>query len=61
VRRAAKTVLRKRLEPLGGRGGVIVVDRYGDVCCVFTTESMPHGVVTHDTTVRTALFGNERL
>jgi beta-aspartyl-peptidase (threonine type) len=61
ARRAAKTVLRKRLEPLGGRGGVIVVDRYGDVCCVFTTESMPHGVVTHDTTVRTALFGNERL
>ena len=61
ARRAAKTVLRKRLEPLGGRGGVIVVDRYGDVCCSFTTESMPHGVVTHDSPARTALFANERL
>jgi beta-aspartyl-peptidase (threonine type) len=61
ARQAAKSVLRKRLEPLGGHGGVIVVDRYGDVCCSFTTESMPHGVVTHDTAVRTALFAGERL
>jgi L-asparaginase / beta-aspartyl-peptidase len=60
ARRAARTVLRKRLEPLGGRGGVIVVDRYGDVCSVFTTESMPHGVVTHETPARTALFPTER-
>jgi beta-aspartyl-peptidase (threonine type) len=60
-RRAANTVLRKRLEPLGGRGGVIVVDRYGDVCCSFTTDSMPHGVVTHDSSARTALLANERL
>ena len=61
ARRAVKTVMRKRLEPLGGHGGVIVVDRYGDVCCVFTTESMPHGVVTHDTAARTVLFATERL
>jgi beta-aspartyl-peptidase (threonine type) len=61
ARRAAKTVMRKRLEPLGGRGGVIVVDRYGELSCVFTTESMPHGIVTHDSAARTALFANERL
>jgi beta-aspartyl-peptidase (threonine type) len=61
ARGAAKSVLSKRLEPLGGYGGVIVVDRYGGVCCMFTTESMPHGVVTHDSAARTALVPNERL
>jgi beta-aspartyl-peptidase (threonine type) len=61
ARSAAKTVMRERLEPLGGHGGLIVVDRQGDVCCLFTTESMPHGVVTHDSAARVALFPDERL
>jgi beta-aspartyl-peptidase (threonine type) len=52
-RAAAGRVLRK-VAGLGGRGGVIVVDRGGTVCCAFNGGLMYRGVVTHERPVRTA-------
>ncbi|HEX5048424.1 MAG TPA: isoaspartyl peptidase/L-asparaginase, partial [Gammaproteobacteria bacterium] len=53
--KAAETVIGKRLAQIGGKGGVIVVGRDGGVACVFNTELMYRGYVTHDTPARTAI------
>lgn len=55
ARKAAETVIQRRLAQVGGKGGVIVVARDGAVACVFNTEIMYHGFVTHDTPARTAI------
>jgi len=61
VRSAARLAIRKKLEALGGRGGLIALDRRGELACVFNTDFMSRGVVTHDSPARTALFASERL
>ena len=53
--KAAKTVIERRLAQVGGKGGAIVVARDGTVTCVFNTELMYRGFVTHDTPARTAI------
>ncbi len=58
---AAAQVIEHRLAPLGGRGGVIVVDRRGRVACVFNTEIMYRGAVTHDTPPRVAVHAGEEV
>jgi beta-aspartyl-peptidase (threonine type) len=55
---AAAAVL-ERLGALGGQGGVIVVDRDGRVACVFNTDSMYRGAVSHDTAVQVAVRAHE--
>jgi beta-aspartyl-peptidase (threonine type) len=61
VRAAARLAIRKKLEPLGGSGGLIALDRRGEFACSFNTDFMSRGLVTHDTPARTALFAAERL
>jgi beta-aspartyl-peptidase (threonine type) len=53
--KAAETVIRQRLAQVGGKGGLIVVDRAGAVSCVFNTELMYRGFVTHETPATTAI------
>jgi beta-aspartyl-peptidase (threonine type) len=53
ARAAASKVLRK-IARLGGRGGAIVVDRRGAVACLFNTELMYRGSVTHSQPIRTS-------
>ena len=55
ARKAAETVIEHRLAQVGGKGGVIVAARDGVVACVFNTELMYRGFVTHDTPARTAI------
>jgi beta-aspartyl-peptidase (threonine type) len=55
ARKAAETVIGRRLAQLGGKGGLIVVDHAGAVSCVFNTELMYRGHVTHDSPARTAI------
>lgn len=45
---AVDIVIRERLAPLGGRGGIIVVDRNGHFGLALNTEVMPRGFVRHD-------------
>jgi beta-aspartyl-peptidase (threonine type) len=55
ARTAAHAVIERRLAQVGGKGGVIVAARDGAVTCVFNTELMYRGIVTHDTPARTAI------
>lgn len=58
---AAAQVIEHRVARLGGKGGAIVVDRRGRVSCVFNTELMYRGAVTHDTPARAAIHAGEEL
>jgi beta-aspartyl-peptidase (threonine type) len=53
--KAAKTVIERRLAEVGGKGGVIVAAHDGAVACVFNTELMYRGFVTHDSPARIAI------
>ena len=44
------------LAELGGRGGVVAVDRYGDLALPFSTEGMYRGFVRADGVIRTAIW-----
>ena len=48
VTQAARRVIHGRLADLGGRGGVIAVDRAGAIALEFNTECMYRGVQTAD-------------
>jgi beta-aspartyl-peptidase (threonine type) len=45
---AADAALRDAVEPLGGRGGLIALDRQGNVATPFNTEGMYRGVALED-------------
>lgn len=53
---AADTVIRRRLAGIGGKGGVIVVDRGGKVVFAFNTELMYRGSVTDANGLTVAIF-----
>jgi beta-aspartyl-peptidase (threonine type) len=53
---ATDEVLRKRIEPRGGQGGVIVLSPTGELVMDFTTEGMYRGYVTDDGTTRVAIY-----
>ncbi|HEX6998991.1 MAG TPA: isoaspartyl peptidase/L-asparaginase [Gammaproteobacteria bacterium] len=61
VRSAAVRVVSRRLARLGGKGGLIAVDRRGEIACVFNTGTMYRGAVTHDSDVRVALRRGKEL
>ena len=56
---ASRTVLFEQIKPLGGNGGVIVLNARGDVAFSFTTEGMYRGYVTEDGAKRVLIYGNE--
>jgi beta-aspartyl-peptidase (threonine type) len=45
---ASTDVLFKQIKPLGGEGGVIVLNARGEVAFTFTTEGMYRGYITED-------------
>jgi len=53
---AAETVIRERLGPLGGTGGVIAVDRDGAIACSFNTSLMHRGFVSDSMPARVAIW-----
>ncbi len=53
---ATDHVLRQRIKPLGGEGGVIVLSPNGELVMDFTTEGMYRGYVTADGTVQVMIY-----
>ncbi|MBI3876888.1 MAG: isoaspartyl peptidase/L-asparaginase [Verrucomicrobia bacterium] len=53
---AADLVVMKKLKELGGTGGVIALDRQGNVAMPFNTEGMFRGVIRADGTVEIAIY-----
>jgi beta-aspartyl-peptidase (threonine type) len=55
VEQAAETVLRDRVAPLGGEGGLIALDAAGNLAMPFTTAVMFRGCVVGGGAPRTAV------
>jgi beta-aspartyl-peptidase (threonine type) len=55
ARAATRHVIERRLARIGGRGGVIVVDRNGRIACAFNTDILYRGAVTSDQPATTAI------
>ena len=56
---AAKRTL-NMVKRLGGRGGLIVIDRSGTVAMPFVTEGMYRGIRRSNTSVRTGIHRDDR-
>ena len=56
---AAAEVVRKRLEALGGGGGIIAVDAAGRFVTEFNSRGMYRGWVTGDSAPEVRIFRNE--
>ena len=57
VREACQTVIEERIAPLGGHGGMIAVDKDGNVAVAFNTDGMYRGWIDHTRAKTTAIFG----
>lgn len=56
---AAEQVVKTKLEELGGKGGVIALDRKGNVAMTFNTSGMYRAYVTENGEVTVKLFGED--
>jgi beta-aspartyl-peptidase (threonine type) len=56
LEQAAQAVVMQVLPAIGGRGGLIAVDRQGNVSMPFNTEGMYRGVARVDEPLQTAIF-----
>ena len=59
VNEAATHVINTKLEAAGGTGGVIALDREGNVSMPFNTEGMYRGTITRSGVVVTGIYGDE--
>lgn len=57
VREAASAVIHGKLSEMGGSGGVIGLDRDGNVAMVFNTAGMFRGTVDHEGNIDVKMFG----
>jgi beta-aspartyl-peptidase (threonine type) len=48
LKRAAEDLVMKQLPALGGDGGLIAVDKTGNIAMPFCTEGMYRGYIRHD-------------
>ncbi|MFQ5675112.1 MAG: isoaspartyl peptidase/L-asparaginase family protein, partial [bacterium] len=53
---AAKTVIMKKLGDLGGTGGIIAIDKNGNVATPFNTKGMYRGYVKNDGNVTVKIY-----
>jgi beta-aspartyl-peptidase (threonine type) len=56
---ASRQVLFDQIKPLGGQGGVIVLNARGELAFTFTTEGMYRGYVTENGEKRVLIYGDE--
>ena len=56
LEQAAEAVVMQVLPAIGGRGGLIAVDRQGNVSMPFNTEGMYRGVARVGDALQTAIF-----
>ena len=53
---AARIVIHEKIKPLGGEGGVIVLDRRGRLAMTFSSEGMYRGYVTRSGDIRAKIY-----
>lgn len=56
---AATDVVKGELLEMGGEGGIIAVDRHGNLALIFNTEGMYRASVNTDGALQIAIYGNE--
>lgn len=56
LQEAAEVVVMKVLQGMGGTGGLIAVDRNGNVAMPFNTKAMFRGYIKSDGSIQTAIF-----
>ncbi len=59
LQEAADRVVMEKLPELGGHGGIIAIDRYGNIAMPFTTAGMHRGYVLDDGEIVVKLYGDE--
>jgi beta-aspartyl-peptidase (threonine type) len=58
LEQAADRAIFERLETIGGRGGLIAIDRAGNLVMPFNTTGMYRGWVREGDAIATAIFAN---
>ncbi|MEE9189625.1 MAG: isoaspartyl peptidase/L-asparaginase [Candidatus Neomarinimicrobiota bacterium] len=59
LKESVKDVIQYKLIELGGTGGVIAVDKNGNIAMEFNTEGMYRGWVRNDETPQVLIYGND--
>ncbi|TSA38438.1 MAG: isoaspartyl peptidase/L-asparaginase [Porphyromonadaceae bacterium] len=59
VRKAAEEVIINRLKPAGGEGGIIAVDKDGNIALVFNSPGMYRGMANSKGEHKVAIFGDK--
>ncbi len=60
LQQAADTVIHRKLENLGGDGGIIALDRQGNVSMTFNSEGMYRGFIKKKGEGKTFIYGDEK-
>jgi beta-aspartyl-peptidase (threonine type) len=58
LEQACKEVIQNKLRPAGGQGGVIGLDRFGNVVMEFNTKGMYRGFVKNEDAPEVAIYGD---
>lgn len=58
---AADHVIHRKLLPMGGEGGLIAVDSYGNICFSFNSEGMYRGYMSSDGSVFTGIYSDDSI
>ena len=56
VAEAARIVIHEKIKPAGGKGGVIVLDRRGNLAMTYSSEGMYRGYVTRGGEINVAIY-----
>ncbi|MDA0714151.1 MAG: isoaspartyl peptidase/L-asparaginase, partial [Bacteroidetes bacterium] len=59
LKEACETVIKDRLIQIGGDGGLIAVDRSGNLCLIFNTAGMYRGQVNSSGEMSLGIYGEE--
>lgn len=60
VQNAAKEVIMKKLKKMGGKGGIVALDRNGNYTMTFNSAGMYRGVATPDGKIKTFIYKDEQ-
>ncbi len=58
VAQASRVVIHEKIKRAGGEGGVIVLDRHGNLAMSYNSEGMYRGYVTSSGKIRVMIYGD---
>ena len=58
---AADEIIQHRLPEMGGDGGIIAMDKHGNISLSFNTQGMNRGLIGTDGKLRVAIFKDEKI